>query len=491
MSLLTPGQLSEQVDRLRALPRETERVEFKQNQADPDDIGKYLSSIANSAALADQPFGYVVWGIEDGSHSVVGTAFDPPSVRIGNELLEGWLNRLIEPRIAFSFGQGTVSGKRMVALEVPRALAQPVRFKGEAYIRVGSYQKKLKDQPERERALWHSFDRTSFEQQTAAVCDEEGVLKLLDYPAYFDILNLPLPEGRAGILDALKRESFIEPSGSGRWSITNLGAILFARRLAEFPRLERKAARVIQYAGNDRVRTSKEQIGAKGYACGFDGMIQYINGLLPSNEVIGAAFRQLVPMFPELAVRELVANALIHQDLSAAGAGPMIEIFATRLEITNPGIPLIEPERFLDTPPRSRNETLAAMMRRFGICEERGSGIDKVVDQIEFYQLPAPVFEVAGQNTRTILFAHRPLTRMDKDDRIRACYQHACLRYVTRETMTNATVRQRFGIKDQNIAQASRLIREAVGAGRILPYDPDAAPRHMRYVPWWARDPST
>lgn len=483
--------MSAQVDRLRRLPRETEWVEFKQNQADPEGIGKYLSSLANSAALADQPIGYVVWGIEDGSHAIVGTTFDPFSVRVGNEILEGWLNRLVEPRIAFSFAQGTVSGKRVITLEVPRASAQPVQFKGEACIRVGSYQKKLKDQPERERALWRSFDRTSFEQQVAVVCDEESVLKLLDYPAYFDILKLPLPEGRVGILDALKRESFIEPNVSGEWSITNIGAILFARRLADFPRLGRKAARIIQYAGNDRVRTSKEQISGKGYACGFDGIIQYINGLLPSNEVIGAAFRQTVPMFPELAVRELVANALIHQDLSVTGAGPLVEIFATRLEITNPGIPLVEPDRFLDTPPRSRNETLAAMMRRFGICEERGSGIDKVVDQIEFYQLPAPVFEVAGPSTRTILFAHRPLARMDKDDRVRACYQHACLRYVTRETMTNATVRQRFGIEDRNIAQASRLIREAVDAGRLLPYDPDAAPRQMRYVPWWARDPST
>ena len=169
----------------------------------------------------------------------------------------------------------------------------------------------------------------------------------------------------------------------------------------------------------------------------------------------------------------------------------MIEIFDTRLEITNPGVALVEPERFLDTPPRSRNEVLAAMMRRFYICEERGSGIDKVVDRIEFYQLPAPVFEIAGQNTRVVLFAHRPLARMERDDRIRACYQHACLRYVTRDTMTNATVRQRFGIEDRNIAQASRLIREAVDAEQILPYDANAAPRHMRYIPWWARDRST
>ena len=120
----------------------------------------------------------------------------------------------------------------------------------------------------------------------------------------------------------------------------------------------------------------------------------YINGLLPTNEVIGQALRKTVPMFPELAVRELVANALIHQEFSVTGAGPMVEIFDDRIEITNPGAPLVDTLRFVDTPPKSRNEALASLMRRFRICEERGSGIDKVVFQVELFQLPAPLFEV-------------------------------------------------------------------------------------------------
>ncbi len=212
---------------------------------------------------------------------------------------------------------------------------------------------------------------------------------------------------------------------------------------------------------------------------------------MPTNEVIGAALRKTVPMYPELAVRELVANALIHQDLSITGAGPTVEIFDNRLEITNPGKPLMSPDRFLDTPPRSRNEQLAGLMRRFGICEERGSGVDKVVSQTEFYQLPAPLFAISGDNTSAILQAHRPLTQMDKDDRIRACYLHACLKYVSQEAMTNATIRERFGIEKQNMSTASRFIREAVDSGLVLPYDEKAAPKLMRYIPFWARHPGT
>ena len=451
-----------------------------------------MSALANAAALAGQQTGYVVWGIADTSHDVVGTTFNPFGKRIGNELLEGWLNRLIEPRPNIAFSAGTVDGLDVVVLEVPRAISQPVRFKGEGFIRVGSYRKKLKDQPEKERDLWRTFDQTPFELHVAAeeVADDD-VLWLLDYPTYFDLLHRPLPEGRAGILSALAQERMIVATASRRWNITNLGAILFAKRLADFPRLGRKAVRVVLYKGNSRVETIKEQVGTKGYATGFEGLIDFINGLVPSNEVIGTALRKTVPMYPELAVRELVVNALIHQDLSVTGAGPMVEIFDTRMEITNPGVPLVAPDRFLDTPPRSRNEQLAALMRRFGICEERGSGIDKVVSQIELYQLPAPVFEIAGQDTRAVLFAHRPLTKMNRDDKVRACYQHACLKHVMREAMTNSTVRQRFGIEDRNIATASRLIRDAVEAGAIHPYDEHAAPKLMRYIPWWAREPAT
>jgi predicted HTH transcriptional regulator len=169
---------------------------------------------------------------------------------------------------------------------------------------------------------------------------------------------------------------------AGGWDITNLGAILFAKRLDAFHPLGRKVVRVIQYRGNGRTETLKEQEFNKGYASSFEALISTINGLLPVNEVIGEALRKSTPMFPELAVRELVANALIHQDFFVTGAGPTVELFDDRIEITNPGEPLVDTQRFVDTPPRSRNETLASLMRRFRICEERGSGIDKVVFQV-------------------------------------------------------------------------------------------------------------
>jgi len=116
-----------------------------------------------------------------------------------------------------------------------------------------------------------------------------------------------------------------------------------------------------------------------------------------------------------------------------------VEIFDDRMEIINPGEPLVDPLRFVDTPPKSRNEALASMMRCFRICEERGSGIDKVVAQVEAYQLPTPSFEVPEGFkgfTRAVLFSHKPLNEIDKGDLVRACYLHACLKWVMRDYLT-------------------------------------------------------
>jgi predicted HTH transcriptional regulator len=274
--------------------------------------------------------------------------------------------------------------------------------------------------------------------------------------------------------------------GDDHFDITNVGAILFARNLTEFDRLTRKALRVIQYKGRNRVETVREQAGNKGYAVGFEGAIGFINNLLPQNEQIEQALRKTMPVYPEIAIRELVANALIHQDFSLTGTGAMVEIFTDRIEVTNPGIPLIDTLRFIDEPPQSRNEDLAALMRRMSICEERGSGVDKVIFHVELFQLPAPEFVVTDSHTKAILFAPRSLNDMDPKDRVRACYQHACLRYVSNEQMTNSSFRDRLGVDQKNYATVSRIIREAIDAGLVRPVDPNTSKRYMKYVPFWA-----
>lgn len=486
----TPDEayLQSLVRELAALPAETPWVELKHNNGHPQEIGEYISALANAAALEGKARAYLLWGVDDTSHALVGTIFDPTTARVGAEELESWLLRLLAPKINFRFRNVTVDGMPLVLLEIERAVRTPVQFSGVEYLRVGSYKKKLKEFPERERALWRLFDTTPFERMAAAehVSGDE-VLRLLDYPTYFDLMSRPLPDGRDALLQALAADELIAREDSGHWTVRNLGALLFAKRLSDFSHLHRKAVRVVVYEGHGRTAATRpEQEGKRGYAAGFEGLISYINGLLPANEVVGQALRKPVPVYPEPAIRELVANALIHQDLSITGAGPMVELFSDRMEITNPGAPLVDTQRLLDSPPRSRNEALASLMRRIGICEERGSGVDKVVFQTELYQLPAPAFEVVGESTRSTLFTPRQLVKMDPEDRLRAVYLHACLRYVERDFMTNTTLRGRFGLDVKNSAAASRLLKDALVAKVIRLHDPEAPPKYRKYVPWWA-----
>ena len=475
------------VGELRALTSETEWVEFKVNNDNPQTTGENISALSNGAALNGKTSAYIAWGIEDSTHNVVGTNFNPATARRGSEPLENWLLRLLDPQINFRFHETRIDGKRVVLMEIEPAARRPVTFGSDRYIRVGSVTKKLKDHPEKERALWRIFDIASFEGGVGIerVSGEDVLLKL-DYPAYFRLLGIPLPDGRAAILDALKQDNLIAPCDAGGWNITNLGAILFANRLDDFTRLRRKSLRIIQYKGRGHTEALRERVYSKGYAAGFEEMTEYIATLIPSREVIGRSLRRTVPKFPELAIRELVANALIHQDFFATGAGPTVEIFDDRIEIVNPGKPLVDTDRFVDTPPQSRNETLAALMRRFGICEERGSGIDKVVLEVELEQLPAPLFEAPGEFTKAALFAYKDLSIMDKSERIRACYLHACIRYVERLPVNNTSIRERFGIPQRNSAQASRILREALDEGAIVIRDPEAGRRNRAYLPYWA-----
>lgn len=474
------------VNNLRRLPGETEWVEFKVNQAtEPQRIGEYISALSNGAALNEKDAGYMLWGIADGVHDVVGTQFAPSGSKHGNEPLENWLRSGLEPRIDFRFHEVRIDGKRIVILEIEPTTRQPVAFWAKRYLRVGEVKTELRNHPEKERALWLMLQQFNFESGiTVERASDDDVLSGLDYPAYFDLLRIPLPDGRAAILERLREYRLITPCDAGGWNITNLGAVLFARNLEDFPRIWRKTLRIIQYRGDGRVATLNEQEFGKGYAVAFDAAVDYIMTVTPTNEVIESALRLEIPMFPRIAVRELVANALIHQDFAVTGAGPVVSIFDARIEITNPGEPLVPTERFVDAEPQSRNAELARLMRRFGICEERGSGIDRVIQSVEEHQLPAPLFEAPPGATRATLFAHKPLSGMDRGERIRACYQHACLCYVTSRPVNNASVRERFGIPDT--VAASRLLKEAVDGGMITVRDASVGTRNRTYLPFWA-----
>lgn len=471
---------------LTALPYECEWVEFKVSHASPDDIGEYISALSNSACYHKQPFGYLAFGVENESHRMVGTEFNSYQ-KVNGQELENWLATQLNPRIDFNIIQFEYLEMKFVIFKIQATKSQPVDFRNHGFIRIGSYKKKIKDHPEREREIWNKVNDIPFEFEFAAMgLTEDEVLDKIDYPGFFSLLKIPLPTNKDRIIEKLTQEKVVVRV-EGQFCITNVGAILFAADIDKFESLARKALRVIYYDGNDRIRMLREQVGKRGYAIGFEGLMNFIEATLPTQFVIEKALRKQVTAYPILALRELIANALLHQDFNIPGSSPMVEVFHDRIEITNPGKPLIDTRRFLDHSPQSRNEYLGRLMRRCNVCEEAGTGIDKVVYECEFHQLPAPAFISAENYTRVIIYAAQKFNSMDKEDKIRACYLHACLKHVSGSIMTNQSLRERLGIPERNYSTVSRIIADTKEEGHIKPYSlTSTSKKDAKYIPYWA-----
>lgn len=476
------------VRQLASHDTELEWLEFKVNNWSPEMIGEDISALANAATYCGKNRGYMVFGVEDGTHAIVGTNFYHTTTKVKGQELLSWLRTMLSPHVEFEFHDVTIEDKHVVILIIYKATHHPVAFQKVDYIRVGSYTKKLSDHPSMASKLWGQLHETPFEQLHAkSNLSAPEALGLLSYPTYFDLLNLPLPTSQDGLMECMLREAIIAQQDNGQYAITNLGAILFARQLSDFPQLNRKAIRVVQYKSDQRLEILKHYQGTRGYVIEFEGLIQYIEALLPSQEIIHNALRSTVSAYPSLALREAIANALIHQDFNLTGTGPVIELLDSRIEITNPGESLIDIYRIIDNPPKSRNEALASFMRRLGMCEELGTGWDKIVHACETQRLPAPKITLYNENMKVTLFAKMPFPSISTEDRLRACYHHACITYTANQGgITNATLRERFGLPQSSSASVSRLIREAVAEGLIKPLDPTTAPRHMQYLPYWA-----
>lgn len=467
---------------LNPIPQELNELDWKSDISDNSErLAKHISAFANQANG-----GFLVFGVHnDGTFfSLTKNNIDEIVKKMGNIAR----NNLAQP-IGIKHEVITFQNESILIIHIPEYTDKPVYLRGktiyDSYKRsAGQTVKMTKQEVKQSISTATGID---FEAQIAILnIDADEVIKQLDYDSYFTLQEKRLPDTKKAILQTLVNDDLIQ-ANHDNWNILNLGAILFCKDIQSFQNLKRKAVRVIIYKGTSRINAIKEQEGGKGYAAGFEGLVNYILDQLPSNEVINNALRRNVKVYPEVAIREFVANALIHQDFTITGAGILIEIFDDRLEITNPGVPLVDVNRFIDTAPKSRNEKLASLMRRLNICEERGSGIDRAIDAIEIFQLPAPKFIRGEDYTRVIVYAPTSLTKMNPDDRIRACYQHTCLNYVNNQPVNNQSVRKRFSISKNNVSLASKIITETLESGLIKPSDPQSTSKKFAsYVPFWA-----
>lgn len=463
-----------QIDIWRQSLSETQKLEFKEAKRDFDrrKLAEYCVAMANEGG------GHFLLGIEDKPpRTVVGSKAFPNVVKAAEHLFDTVGFRVDVEEVAHPDG-------RVVVFRIPaRPRGTAYHLDGKYLMRSGAALVSMSE--DRLRAIFAEGKPDWLEEPSLTGLSGQEVVALLDTQTFFELLKLPYPTDRAGVLDRLAKERLIDKTDK-EYAIRRLGGLLLAKNLDQFPDLVRKACRVVVYQGTSKLETRLDRVESRGYAVGFRGLVEFVMGQLPQNEIIESALRKAVRLVPEDTIRELTANALIHQDLNIGGASPMIEIYSNRIEISNPGEPIVPVERFIDGY-QSRNERLADLMRRMSICEEKSSGIDRVVRAVELYQLPAPDFRAGHNRTIVTLYGPRPFDDMDRDDRVRACYQHCALRWVMSERMTNQSLRERFGLPESKSAITSQIISAAMEAGLIKPDEAVGSSRkYARYVPFWA-----
>lgn len=465
----------EALNRWLATPQENEHLEFKEAKKSFE----YINLLRYCVAISNEKGGHLILGVSDKlPRKIVGTNAFSNISEIKSKILDKLHFRVEAHELSHPDG-------RVLIFEIPsRPIGQPHHLDGAYLMRSGEGLVPMT--PDQLKRIFSETTSSWFLEPAKINVSSDEVVSLLDTQIYFDLLKAPYPTTRDGVLDRLTKDSLIKCQ-NGSWIISNLAAILLAKRLDTFsPTLARKAPRVVIYKGIDKLLTQDETTGTKGYVVAFEGLLEFVHSAAPQNHFVEQVVREEIKMFPKQVLRELIANALVHQDFSETGTSVMIEMYTDRVEISNPGKPPISTDRFIDEN-LSRNELLAIIMRRLGICEEKGSGIDKVVKAAEIFQLPAPDFRVSELRTTVVLFAHQEFSSMTKQDRIRACYQHCALLYVSNKRMSNQTLRERFKLPESSTATVSTVIANTKEAGLIKSDDGETnSSRYARYLPFWA-----
>jgi ATP-dependent DNA helicase RecG len=468
---------------LKPVPHEINELDWKIDlSANKERLVEHLIAFANYPNG-----GCLVFGVADAGATLVGVN----QIQI-NEIINKLSNLgrdAIEPPLGLDHAVIEYENVPLLFVYIGEQASKPAHRRGksieETWVRSGGTTRKAA-RAEIGSLMLHSQTPRWEELRASPLLSAEEVVIHLDLATIARLLQRPLPNDSSELMRWLADESMVVPDGNGYY-ITNFGGIATSHELETFSSLRRKRIRVIRYRGANKVDTIDELLDNKGYAVGFEGLITYLKQALPHSEVIQQSLREQVSVFPEIALRELIANALIHQDFSVTGAGPTIEIFEDRITFTNPGtlLPGKRLDRLIGTTPESRNELLASKFRLYRICEERGTGFQKIVSAVELFGMPPVLFTPLENAFQVTLYAPRKFGDMSQAERIEACYQHAVLQYFSSQPLTNTTLRTRFKVGERQRNQITNLIGDAVEAGRIKRKDNTTGNKFAEYIPYW------
>lgn len=409
--MITPALL-DTLDRLLSLPREQCTVEFKSNLADKDEIGQYLSALANAAALDGHERAWLVWGVADGTHAVTGTTFDPFGLKVaGNQSLVMWLQQMTQPRADFQFHEVHPPQGQVVMQEIHPARSAPVAFQNVRYIRVDSHKTRLGEHPDKEARLWA---RLGVKEDWSGALVPGATLDDLDPAAvaaarqrFTEYLLRSEPD--TGRHDAIRAEAgaWTDETLLNKARITRQGRITRSALLllgrdesAHFlSPADAKISWIPRDAGN---ATLTSQHFGPPFLLATEKAFARIRNLTLDHMPDGTLFPTPVPRYDNWVMREALHNAVAHQDYALGGKINLVE-HPDRLVLSNLGqfIPgSVEWMLEHQSPPEHyRNQWLIDGMIRLRMIDQAGSGIWRMftTQRQRLFPLPDYVFDTTPQ----------------------------------------------------------------------------------------------
>lgn len=344
---------------------EEEWYEFKENWYDAVGIGEYISSLSNAAAMCGEECAYLIWGVNNDTHEVMGTTFNY-HMDVKNEPLQHFLARQVTPDVGFCFAEITMKEKRVVVLTIPAARQVPTSFNGTRYLRIGSSKVNLNKYPERESQLFDIL-RNGFPtiENIQAYTQELTFRKLFLYyedkgitlnkKTFKKNLRLLCKDGSYNLLAQLLSDNSQIPIRVSIFKGTNKASKLYSVR--EF--------------GNNCILIS------------LDKVIEYgdVLNIMQADETERIVTRKEVPLFDTQAFKEAIINAFVH-NLWVDGNAPMITVYSDRLEILSRG--KLPPKQTIagfylgESVPV--NQKLSDIFLQLHISERSGRGVPKITD---------------------------------------------------------------------------------------------------------------
>jgi ATP-dependent DNA helicase RecG len=390
------GELKSLIDSFRKLPDETEWLEFKVNNDSPAEIGEYISALANAACLHDREAGYLIFGVEDRTHNVVGTVCRPRQSKVGNEELENWLARLLDPRVDFKILECDYDGRRLVIFQIDPAHHIPVMFNGEAYIRVGTYKKKLREFPEKARKIWL---KTLQEDWSAGICEEAAITDLEPnaIAKARDNYKKKFPD-KAENVDGWDDITFLNKAKiiiQGK--ITRTAIILLGKDEAEHF-LSPSIAKISWILKDERNAEKDYEHFGPPFLLAIDAVFAKIRNLKYRYLLDNTLFPTEVTKYEPYVVREALNNCMAHQDYELRGRITVVEspddvLFSNLGKFLPESVAQVIEQ---DSPPEYyRNAFLAQAMVNLNLIDTQGGGIKKMFSLQMARYFPLPDYDLS------------------------------------------------------------------------------------------------